>query len=162
MKKQHIAILVIVLVLVLGFLGKHKIKSMLMGSSTPTPAPVDQTAAAPTTTTSSSSAAASIITTQTGTKGSFLADDKGMTLYIFDKDTAGKSNCSAGCAVTWPPFMATGAATTLPTGVTTIKRADGSMQYAYKNLPLYYYAKDTKVGDVTGDGVAGIWHLVKP
>lgn len=39
-------------------------------------------------------------------KGKTLVDVKGMTLYVFDKDTAGKSNCNGPCATNWPPFMA--------------------------------------------------------
>lgn len=46
-----------------------------------------------------------------------LTDANGMTLYIFDKDTAGVTNCYDDCAVKWPPLFADAAATpeeTLP------------------------------------------------
>lgn len=43
-----------------------------------------------------------------------------------------------------------------------ITREDGSKQSAYKGKPLYYWAKDTKPGDVSGDGVKGVWHTAKP
>jgi len=36
------------------------------------------------------------------------------------------------------------------------------MQVTYNGIPLYYYSKDTKPGDTTGEGVGGIWHVVKP
>ena len=39
-------------------------------------------------------------------KGKALVDAKGMTLYVFDKDAAGKSNCNGPCATNWPPFTA--------------------------------------------------------
>ncbi|MDP3826890.1 MAG: hypothetical protein Q8Q74_10090, partial [Polaromonas sp.] len=26
----------------------------------------------------------------------------------------------------------------------------------------YYWVKDTKAGDKTGDGVQNVWHIVKP
>ena len=39
-------------------------------------------------------------------KGKALVDAKGMTLYVFDKDAAGKSNCNGPCATNWPPLMA--------------------------------------------------------
>lgn len=29
-------------------------------------------------------------------------------------------------------------------------------------MPLYYWVKDKKPGDVTGDGVNGVWHVAKP
>ncbi len=34
-----------------------------------------------------------------------MASKEGKTLYTFDKDAAGKSNCNGGCAAAWPPFM---------------------------------------------------------
>ena len=43
-----------------------------------------------------------------------------------------------------------------------VKRDDGSMMWAYKGKPLYLWAKDTKAGDVTGDGVNQIWHIATP
>ena len=39
-------------------------------------------------------------------KGPALTDAKGMTLYTFDKDSAGKSACSGKCAENWPPLIA--------------------------------------------------------
>src|SRR4051794_2869992 len=40
------------------------------------------------------------------TKGKALVDEKGMTLYVFDRDAGGKSNCTGQCAQNWPPFAA--------------------------------------------------------
>src|SRR5215813_10421039 len=34
-----------------------------------------------------------------------LTDAKGMTLYIWDKDAQGVSNCYDQCAVNWPPLL---------------------------------------------------------
>lgn len=94
-------------------------------------------------------------------KGKALADAKGMTLYTFDRDTAEKSNCTGQCAQNWPPFVA--AADAKPAaGWTVVTREDGSKQWAYKGRPLYTWVKDTKKGDVTGDGVNGIWRIAKP
>ena len=91
-----------------------------------------------------------------------LVDDKGMTLYTYDKDTANKSNCYGACATAWPPYVVIGTApTTLPAHLGTTKRTDGSVQYTYDTKPLYYYVKDTKAGDMTGDGVGGVWHVIK-
>ena len=94
-------------------------------------------------------------------KGKVLTDDKGMTLYIFDKDKAGKSACNGKCATNWPPLMA--AADTKATGdYTVITRDDGKNQWAYKGMPLYGWVKDKKPGDVTGDGVLNVWHIARP
>ncbi len=95
-------------------------------------------------------------------KGNYLADSKGMTLYVFDKDTAGVSNCENGCLKIWPPYIPSADQTTLPENISVIKRSDGSSQFAWKKMPLYYYASDQKTGDITGDGVGGVWHLVNP
>ena len=95
-------------------------------------------------------------------KGSALVDSKGMTLYTFDRDTTGKSACNGQCASNWPPLIATAGAT--PQGEWTIvTRDDGTSQWAYKGKALYTWAKDTKAGDATGDGMAsGAWHVAKP
>ena len=94
-------------------------------------------------------------------KGKVLADSKGMTLYVFDRDAPGKSNCTGTCAQNWPPLAA--AANAAPAGDWSIvARDDGTKQWAYKGKPLYTWAKDAKPGDVTGDGVNNVWHLAQP
>ncbi|KKB85671.1 lipoprotein [Devosia limi DSM 17137] len=87
-----------------------------------------------------------------------LTDANGMTLYIFDKDTAGVTNCYDKCAVNWPPLMADAAAA--PEGdFSIVDRTDGTKMWAYKSMPLYFWKDDKAPGDVTGDGVGGVWHL---
>jgi predicted lipoprotein with Yx(FWY)xxD motif len=92
--------------------------------------------------------------------GKVLVDQKGMTLYTFDKDSDGKSMCNGECAKAWPPAMAM--ASDKPVGdLTIIKRDDGSMQWADGGKPLYTFVKDTKPGDVAGDKFKDVWHVVK-
>ena len=46
---------------------------------------------------------------------------------------------------------------------TVVTRDDGAKQWAYKAKPLYTFAKDTKAGDVSGDGfLNGAWHVAMP
>ena len=91
-------------------------------------------------------------------KGEVLADSKGMTLYIYDKDEKGVSNCHDKCATNWPPLAAASGAS--PDGdYTVIKRKDGSTQWAYDGKPLYRWKNDKAPGDMTGDGVGGVWHV---
>jgi len=85
-------------------------------------------------------------------------DTRGMTLYTFDRDSAGQSNCDGECATRWPPFAAEAGASA-EGDWTVITRSDGTTMWAYKGKPLYTYAGDTKAGDATGDGVGGVWHL---
>jgi predicted lipoprotein with Yx(FWY)xxD motif len=95
-------------------------------------------------------------------KGSVLTDAKGMSLYTFDKDMDGKSACNGPCATNWPALKAE-ASDAAGDGYTIITRDDGSKQWAHKGKPLYTFAKDTKPGDVTGDGfLNGAWHLAMP
>ena len=82
----------------------------------------------------------------------------GMTLYVFDKDANGKSMCNGKCAENWPPLMAKGDATG---DFSVITRDDGSKQYAYKGKPLYYWVKDQKPGDKTGEGFNNVWHVAR-
>jgi len=79
-----------------------------------------------------------------------LTGSNGMTLYTFDKDAAGsgKSVCNGPCATNWPPRI--------------VMRDDGKKQWAFKGKPLYFWAKDQKAGDKTGDGFNNVWHVAKP
>lgn len=91
-----------------------------------------------------------------------LTGSNGMTLYNFDRDVAGsgKSVCNGPCATNWPPLMAMeGQAAS--GDYSMITRDDGKKQWALKGKPLYFWAKDAKPGDKTGDGFNGAWHIVK-
>lgn len=83
-----------------------------------------------------------------------------MTLYVFDKDAAGsgKCVCNGVCAANWPPLMvAAGSAASGDWSV--VIRDSGDKQWAYKGRPLYYWSKDAKPGDKTGDGfLNNAWH----
>ncbi len=102
---------------------------------------------------------------QTAPNGvSYLTDGNGMTLYYFTHDTNGQSACYGKCAEAWPVFYAPNL--TVPSSLQasdfgTITRTDGTMQTTYKGWPLYYWFKDKKPGDMTGEGVGGIWYIVK-
>ena len=92
-----------------------------------------------------------------------LVGPNGMTLYTFDKDVAdsGKSVCNGPCATNWPPLMA--ADTDTASGAyTVITRDDGKKQWAVKGKPLYYWARDAKPGDKTGEGFNNVWKAAKP
>ncbi len=95
-------------------------------------------------------------------KGKVLTNDNGMSLYVFDKDSAGKSACNGPCAGNWPPLTA--AATSTPAAdYTIITRDDGSKQWSYKGRPLYTWKNDKKPGDITGDGfLNNAWHIAQP
>lgn len=91
-----------------------------------------------------------------------LVDANGMTLYTFDKDVAnsGKSACNGPCADLWPPALVANDATS-EGELTIVIRDDGSKQWAYKGMPVYTYVEDKAAGDVKGDNVKGVWHIIK-
>jgi predicted lipoprotein with Yx(FWY)xxD motif len=92
--------------------------------------------------------------------GTVLANAKGMTVYTYDKDAKGKSNCYGECAKYWPPVTAT--IKDKPVGdLTIIKRADGVRQWADAGKPLYTFGNDKNPGDVAGDNKNSVWHVVK-
>lgn len=152
------------------------------GSGTTTPAPAAGTTAASATTAAASPAPA---TSATGTSGSsapasaaelktaatsagqVVVDAKGMSVYLFAKDTkdSGTSACTGSCIAAWPPVLA-GSDAPAAQGVTgkvgTIPTPDGKKQLTINGMPLYYYAKDRAPGDTTGQGVGNVWYLVNP
>ena len=132
----------------------------------PTKAPVVSATEVPVQPTMASQAVASVMVGKSTPLGDFLVDAKNMTLYLYTKDTPNTSNCYDKCAVAWPPLLTSGA----PVGgagidaskLGTTKRTDGSEQVTYNGWPLYYYVKDTKPGDVTGQNVGTVWFVISP
>lgn len=128
----------------------------------PAAAPATQ-AAAPST---PPAAMAGAIAVADSAKGKILVDGNGMTLYAYTRDSANTSNCNGTCAQSWPALAAVPAANIGAgidaTLVGSITRADGSSQATYKGMPLYTYAKDTKPGDLNGQGKGGVWYVISP
>ena len=94
--------------------------------------------------------------------GSFLTDRTGKTLYFFTKDTAGTSTCPGTCLAKWPAFSAdpvSAPSVLKPADFSSIPRADGVKQTAFKGRPLYNFADDAKPGDVKGEGFNNVWHV---
>ncbi len=109
--------------------------------------------------------AATIATRAADSLGTYLTDQTGRTLYMYTKDTVGISNCYDACATAWPPLM-TQADPALPSDIAgvigTTQRTDGGLQVTYNGMPLYYWVKDQKPGDTTGQNVGGVWFVINP
>ena len=109
---------------------------------------------------------ASTVSLRTTNVGKALVAANGRTLYLFTADKGRKSACYGKCASVWPPLIA--ARPTVGRGLHaamlgTTKRRDGKLQVTYGGHPLYLFAKDTKPGDVRGEGIVhfgGSWWLV--
>jgi predicted lipoprotein with Yx(FWY)xxD motif len=99
--------------------------------------------------------------------GSVLVGPTGMTLYRFDNDEPGVSNCYDDCATNWPPLTVESADAVVP-GVNllgefgTTERTDGTLQVTYNGWPLYYFAQDAARGDTTGEARGDVWWTVMP
>jgi predicted lipoprotein with Yx(FWY)xxD motif len=119
--------------------------------------------------TAARSAARPVVSTATTSLGRILVDSRGRTVYLFQKDTNGKSACAGQCATFWPPLIAVGKPVTgagaKASLVGTTKRADGRVQLTYDGHPLYTFANDSKRGQTSGEGVnafGGSWYVVSP
>lgn len=88
-----------------------------------------------------------------------FTDAAGKPLYTFAMDTMkGMSHCNGACETNWPPLIAPPDAK--PMGDwTLVPRGNGVMQWAYKDKPLYTYAKDTAGQPATG--VSNNWPRAK-
>lgn len=87
-----------------------------------------------------------------------LADTKGMTLYTFDIDQDGISGCFDQCLVTWPALTTDKDSLDAPFGIHI--RADGVKQVTLNNSPLYFFIGDSMEGDINGDGLGSVWHII--
>jgi predicted lipoprotein with Yx(FWY)xxD motif len=97
--------------------------------------------------------------------GPILVGPKGMTLYMFTKDTENVSNCYDQCATNWPPLLVNSADEFVPGSIVAgkfdfIARKDGGTQVTYNGMPLYYWKDDKAIGDTTGENVGEVWFTV--
>jgi len=99
--------------------------------------------------------------------GKVVVDSRGKTLYLFEADKRGKSACYGACAKAWPPVLVIGKPKAGPGAraalLGVVKRKDGKEQVTYRGHPLYRFFKDTKRGQVKGQGLdffGGEWYAV--
>jgi predicted lipoprotein with Yx(FWY)xxD motif len=96
--------------------------------------------------------------------GKIIEDGNGMTAYFYDRDRAnsGKSDCTGGCAATWPAITSTSAKPTV-IGITgTVGTIPSSNQLTINGRPIYTYAQDRAPGTTAGQGLGGIWYVISP
>ena len=100
--------------------------------------------------------------------GPMLFGPKKQAIYIFEKDSEGKTVCYDECAEAWPPVFTEGEAKA-GRGVEgallgTVRRRDGKLQVTYAGKPLYFYAHEGP-GEVRCHNVnlnGGLWWVVGP
>ncbi len=94
-----------------------------------------------------------------------LVDGDGLSLYASLKDERNKSNCTGGCAQTWPPLLSSFvlAGEGVQIGLfRPVTRDDGSSHVTYDGHPLYNFSGDSQAGEAKGQGVGGSWFVVSP
>ena len=100
--------------------------------------------------------------------GKIVVDGKGMTAYVFDKDTpgSGKSACTGECVKKWPAITSSSdkpKVDGVKGEVGTITSNEGAKQVTLEGMPLYRYHDDSDVGDTRGQGrEGGTWWVVSP
>src|SRR4029077_1239098 len=127
--------------------------------------------ASPSTSASPSPAAtgATIAVATNSKLGQILVDGKGITVYLFVKDSSTASTCYTTCAQVWPPVLTSGpplaGAGTTASLLGTTTRTDGTTEVTYAGHPLYYFVSDKQPGDTTGQGIdnfGGLWWVLTP
>ncbi len=88
-----------------------------------------------------------------------VATEDGKVAYTFDSDEGSVSSCYGPCAKAWPPILIKDAkALKAPMGTT--QRKDGSLQLTLEGQPLYFFVGDKNPGDINGDGLNKVWHII--
>lgn len=94
-----------------------------------------------------------------------LTDPKGITLYTFGNEVAGsgESLCTGVCSANWFAYLAAkGEKAKAGSDLSIVVRSDGRAQWAYKGMLLYRFYDDRKPGETKGDGLRGVWKVVRP
>jgi len=102
--------------------------------------------------------------------GDYLADEDGLSLYLFVDEEGNPAPCTTdGCLGAWPPFTTEGdpvAGEEIDASLlSTTEGPDGTTQVVYNDWPLWYFVNDDSPGDVNGHGIVsfgGTWLLVSP
>jgi predicted lipoprotein with Yx(FWY)xxD motif len=137
------------------------------GATSPTTGTPPTSATAPAPGVSTTPAADVELKTATSAAGQIVVDKEGKSVYFFTKDVkdSGTSACKDVCATAWPAVPTTSnspAVEGVSGTIGTISTAGGSKQITINGMPVYYFAKDNKAGDILGQGVNNSWYLVSP
>ena len=105
-----------------------------------------------------------VLIVQRSAIGWVLALSNGQVVYTNGKDTKGGTpTCTGSCASVWPPVTGNPVASSATTGLGTlgtVSDGNGAKQITYNGMPLYTY-KGAKPLSTTGNGIGGMWHVIK-
>lgn len=116
---------------------------------------------------SDSSDDAIILSTAQTSLGEIIVGKDGMAVYYFTNDVKGSdtSKCTGQCIVNWPPVISESGnpkVKGITAEVDTIKFGEEQKHVTVNGMPVYYWIKDKAPGDVTGQGVQGVWYVIAP
>jgi predicted lipoprotein with Yx(FWY)xxD motif len=153
------------LVLLLTACGGSSSSSSTTGTGSTATATSQATAAGqPTSNINLPSPGTTILIVQKSKLGYVLAEANGQVVYTYSGDKKGSvSTCTGSCATAWPAVTGNpqaSSADTLPGTLGTVATANGAKQITYNGLPLYTF-KGAKPLSVAGNGVGGMWHVIK-
>ncbi len=105
-----------------------------------------------------------VLIVQRSALGYVLALANGMVVYTYGKDAKGGSPaCTGSCASIWPPVTGNPVPSSASVGLGTfgtVADANGAKQVTYNGMPLYTF-KGARALATNGNGIAGMWHVVK-
>ena len=93
-------------------------------------------------------------------RGKVLATSTGRTLYLYTGDSKNKSNCTGGCAASWPPLMTKGkpvAGMGVNKALLGTAKRGSKLQVSYNGHPLYTFVGDSSAGQANGEGQGGFF-----
>ena len=92
-----------------------------------------------------------------------LVNRSGHGLYNLSVERRGRFICTnSACLSAWHPLVvAKGIKPTGDVPLGTIRRPDGRTQVSHKGAPLYTFVRDTRPGEMNGEGFkdVGVWHV---
>lgn len=99
--------------------------------------------------------------------GEIIVDRDGYVVYMFDADEqwADESTCYDDCVDVWPPLLLDEEPIgdqSVAAEMTLFERENGSMQVAVNGWPLYHFSGDDDAGQANGQGVNGVWWVLRP
>lgn len=134
-------------------------------TSTPTPAPTERPTA--TATPDLSGTQGTTLTTLDTDLGTILVlAESQRAVYIYQPDPPGRSTCTGNCRNLWPVVSTDG----FPQAGQGVDAAllgyltdrDGGFVVTYNDHPLYLYGGDLEPGTILGQGVGGVWFVMRP
>ncbi|HEY6313469.1 MAG TPA: hypothetical protein VIY52_22065 [Streptosporangiaceae bacterium] len=98
------------------------------------------------------------------TLGQVIVEASGYVVYTYAKDPKnGKPTCTGSCNTTWAPVIGMPQVTqgvTIPGNFAVVTTPSGKKQVTYNGKPLYTYKLAGPLV-TTGNGIGGVWYVIK-